>query len=54
MTKFPLQLFSWFAIVLGALALLGSEGDFYALLGGGLFLVEGILAIVYINAQEKK
>jgi hypothetical protein len=52
--KTALQIFSYIAIVLGALALMGSGGDYNALLGGGLFLTQGVLAIGYINQQEGK
>ena len=47
--KIALQIFSWIAIVLGLLAIIGSEVDNYAFIGGALFLTEGILAIAYIQ-----
>jgi len=46
-----LKVFSWFAVVLGALAILGGEGDYYAFLGGGLFLAQGILALSYLGQE---
>jgi len=54
--KIALQIFSWIAIVLGALAIIdsGATGDFYAFTGGALFLTLGILAIIYIKDAEIK
>ena len=56
--KLAVQIFSWISIVIGALAILGGvvtgtgELDGYALLGGGLFLTQGLLAIIYIYTNE--
>jgi hypothetical protein len=55
--KSALQIFSWIAIVIGALAILGSisaEDGGSGLIGGVLFLTQGILAIAYISSQEEK
>lgn len=62
--KTALQVFSIISIVLGTLALvqgfidLGAyvEDAGYSIVGGGFFLVEGILALGYINevAEETK
>jgi len=57
--KKALQIMSWVAIVLGALAILGGfsettgEGAMTAFVGGLLFGVEGLLAILYIKQTEK-
>ena len=52
--KTALKTMSIISIVLGSLAILGSmdpvEG--YAMVGGGLFLAEGILALVYIGQNK--
>ena len=50
----PLKVFSIIAIVLGALALISSlvEYDGYGIMGGALFLTEGILALAYIGEQK--
>jgi hypothetical protein len=60
--KTALQIFSWIAIVIGALAIIGgfTSVDAYgnsivngsALLGGALFLTQGILALVYIDSNK--
>lgn len=56
--KIALQIFSWIAVVLGALAILGSaEGGVdagYSFVGGVFFLTQGVLALVYINQKETK
>jgi hypothetical protein len=54
--KLPLQIFSWIAIVLGAITLVASivEYDGYAIIGGAFFLIQGILAIAYIGEVNKK
>lgn len=52
--KSALQITSWFAVVIGVLALLGSEGDPYTLLGAVLFAVQGTLALIYISKKENK
>ena len=55
-----LKIFSIIAVVLGGLAMFGAaaqedmEGAIYSLLGGGLFLAQGILALVYIKQQSKE
>ncbi len=57
--KTALQIFSWFAIVLGGFAILGAstgpttEDVIYSLMGGGLFLTQGVLALIYISQKEK-
>jgi len=63
--KTTLQIFSTIAILIGSLAIIGgftSGIDAYgnptvdgsALLGGVLFLTQGILSLVYIAIQEEK
>lgn len=53
--KLALQVTSWIAVVLGAFAILGSmsgEPDaIYSLVGGLLFLGQGVLALAYINQK---
>lgn len=53
--KLALQIFSWIAIILGALALVFATtypDPAPSIIGGGLFLAEGILALVYINSTK--
>jgi hypothetical protein len=63
--KLPLQIFSWIGIVLGVFAIIGAFAgnydqfgnatiDPYALLGGGLFFLQGLLALLYISEKEKE
>ncbi len=52
--KTALQITSWFATVIGVLAIIGSQGDAYTLAGATLFLVQGVLALVYIKQTENK
>ena len=47
-----LQVVSWIGIVVGGLAILGSEGDYYALVGGGLFFTQGLVALIYLNKEK--
>lgn len=57
--KLTLQIFSWIAVVIGVLAVLGSFGitedgtfgivDYYGILGGGLFFAQGALSLIYIH-----
>jgi hypothetical protein len=57
--KIALQIFSWVAVVLGILAIIGAAGQptpaevTYSLTGGALFLTQGILALAYIASKEK-
>lgn len=62
--KTTLQIFSWIAVVIGALAILSSPTagfdqagnqvfDGYTLIGGLLFLTQGVLSLVYINQKER-
>jgi uncharacterized membrane protein (UPF0136 family) len=56
--KLGLQIFSWVAVVLGVLAVIGGlaggEDSYSSLLGGILFGVEGVLALVYVSQTQKK
>ena len=54
--KDALKVFSFIGVILGMLAMMGSlfDADFYALVGGGLFFTQGLLALLYINQQEGK
>ena len=58
--KKALQIMSWVAVVLGGLAILGgfsettAEEAMFAFVGGLLFGVEGLLALLYIKQVEKK
>ena len=55
--KLGLQIFSWFAVVIGVLAFISGlseissypESAYYSLLGGALFAGQGILALIYVN-----
>lgn len=55
--KLALQIFSWVAVVIGVLALIGGlseitttpEDAYYGMTGGVLFTVQGILALIYIH-----
>lgn len=49
-----LKVMSWIVIVMGALAVLDSiiNPSSGAMLGGTMFFVEGLLAILYIKRQE--
>ena len=49
-----LQVISWFAVIIGFFAVFGSEGDFYALVGGSLFFAQGLTSLLYIADVEKK
>jgi len=55
--KTTLKVFSIFAVVIGALAIFGAtsettiEGAVYCIIGGGLFLAQGVLALVYIKGK---
>ncbi len=58
--KLALQVFSWIAVTLGVLAIIGGFSDMaidpsgaqYSLAGGALFLVEGVLALTYIKSHQ--
>ena len=55
--RMALKIFSIIAVVTGIVAILGSSTSndlSSAFIGGGLFLTEGILALVYISQQEGK
>jgi len=56
-----LRILSWINIVLGGLAILGALGDWgegidgwqYAIMGGLLFFMQGLVAILYIREVNK-
>ena len=53
--KLTLQIFSWIGIVMGVLAIFGSIGTEdagYAILGGLLFFLQGLIALLYIYEKE--
>lgn len=50
--KTALEIMSWVAVVTGGLAIVGSEGDIYAFVGGLLFLTEGVLALSYVKKTK--
>jgi len=50
--KIALQIFSWIAVALGFLAVLVGEGDYYAFIGGALFMTQGILSLIYISKYQ--
>jgi len=53
--KTTLKTFSIICIILGALAIIDSiESGIAAFIGGGLFLTQGILSLVYIGQQNKE
>jgi len=58
--KKALQIVSWFAIVLGGIAILGgfseptAEDASYSFIGGLMYAGQGLLAILYINSVNKK
>jgi len=51
-----LKIVSWINVVMGLLALIGEFADFdgYAITGGVLFLLNGTLALQYINKVNKR
>ena len=53
--KLALQIISWVGVVMGAFALLGSitEYDPYAVIGGALFFLQGLFALIYIDQVSK-
>jgi len=59
--KLALQIISWIAVVLGALAIIDglsvmsydSEGAYYSMVGGAMFLTQGVVALIYVNQQKK-
>lgn len=56
--KTTLKVFSIICIILGGLAIIGDILDLnsesgYALIGGGLFVAEGWLALKYISRNKK-
>lgn len=55
--KLPLQIFSWVAVVIGFLAIFSSLGTVdgeYGVVGGSLYLLQGILSLAYISEKENK
>lgn len=48
-----LKIMSYVSVVLGLLALIGSNGDGYAITGGGLFLAQGTIALIYLEKENK-
>lgn len=54
--KLPLQILSWVAVGIGFLAVFASlaDNDQYGLVGGALFLTQGILALAYVAEKENK
>ena len=61
--ELALKIVSWIAIVIGALAVIGGLADasidpdyMYVVIGGGIYLAMGVLALSYMNKypQEKK
>jgi hypothetical protein len=54
-----LKVFSIISIVLGSITIIAATGEtslseaMYALIGGGLFLSQGILSLVYIKQTPK-
>lgn len=53
--KIALQIFSWILLILGLFALLGyaaDTSDGYALIGGGLCFIQGLLAVIYIDSNK--
>lgn len=55
--KTVLTVISWFAIVLGVLAILGSIAEptdaAYSIIGGLLYITLGVLALVYVKSKEQ-
>ena len=58
--RLAVQVFSWFSIIIGALAVLGGfvplpDGTYdpYAFIGGGMFLIQGLLTIIYLSQESK-
>ena len=50
-----LKVFSWIAVVIGILAILGSvstQDSGSAFIGGALFLTQGVLALAYIDKNK--
>jgi len=52
--KDTLKVFSWIAVVLGVIAIIGGLDpiDSYALLGGGLFLAQGWMTLIFIRENK--
>jgi len=57
--KIAVLIFSWFSIGLGSLAILGGfipaeDGTYdpYAFIGGFLFLIQGLLTVIYVMTRE--
>lgn len=48
-----LKVVSWVSAILGILALIGSNGDGYTVFGGGLFLAQGAIALMYLEREKK-
>jgi hypothetical protein len=51
--------FSWLSIVIGALTIISGlvplpDGTYdpYAFIGGGLFLVQGLLTVIYLSQEN--
>jgi len=49
-----LKTVSIIAIIIGALAIVGGEGDYYAFIGGAFFATQGILSLVYISKTKNR
>ena len=53
--KIALQVVSIICVAMGGLAILGNIADpvdaVYGFIGGGLFLAEGVLALIYISKK---
>jgi len=51
-----LKIVSWVEVVIGMLAIIASfsDEDFYAFVGGILFLGAGVIALNYIKEVQKK
>lgn len=53
--EFILNVTSWIAVVIGFISLLGGlqRQDNYAVIGGSLFFVQGLVALMYIWGQNR-
>lgn len=51
-----LEFVSWIEVVIGILAIIASffDSDFYAFVGGVLFLSAGVVALAYIKEVQSK
>ena len=58
--KLALQIMSWVAVAIGILTIIGGLTDlstdpnsaYYSLLGGLLFVAQGVIALMYIHAND--